>query len=130
MMRKQNGFTAFGLLVLIFYLMVIVIVITRVVPAYIDQYQVKNSIKSLRDLDSSFFSDDPMTNVSVLKSKLVTQLDINGVKDIKNNQIQIVPGDQGKYLVRIKYTVIKPLLYNVSLMFDFDEAEDISVNSK
>lgn len=130
MMRKQNGFTVFGMLVLIFCLVVILILITRVVPVYIDEYQVKNSIRSLRDLDSSFFSDDPMTNVSVLKSKLVTQLDINNIKDIKNNQIQIVPGDEGKYLVRIKYTVIKPLLYNVSLIFDFDEAEEISVNSK
>jgi hypothetical protein len=130
MMRKQNGFTVFNLLVLIFCLAVIVILITRVVPAYVDQYQVKNSIKSLREVDSSFFSEDPMTNVSVLRSKLVTQLDINGVKDIKNDQIQIVPGDEGKFLVRIKYTVIKPLLYNVSLMFDFDEAEEISVNSK
>lgn len=130
MMHKQKGFTVIGMLVFILSLVMVVILITRVMPAYLDDYQVKNSINSLRDLDASFFSDDPMTNVSVLKSKLIAQLDINGVKDIKNDQIQVTPGDQGKYLVKVKYTVIKPLLYNVSLMFDFDEAEEISVHSK
>lgn len=130
MMHKQKGFTVIGMLVFILSLVMVVILITRVMPAYLDDYQVKNSIRSLRDLDASFFSDDPMTNVSVLKSKLIAQLDINGVKDIKNDQIQVTPGDQGKYLVKVKYTVIKPLLYNVSLMFDFDEAEEISVHSK
>ena len=71
-----------------------------------------------------------MSNVSVMKSKLLAQLDINGVQALKNDQIKIVPTEDGKYLVSIKYKVIKPLIYNVSLMFDFDEAENISVNSK
>lgn len=130
MMRKQKGFTIFGLLIFILSLAFVVIIITRVLPAYIDDYQIRNSIKSLHELDSSFFSDDPMTNVVVLKSKLITQLDINGVKGINNEQIKIVPVSDDKYLVNIKYKVIKPLLYNVSLLFDFNEAEEISVNTK
>ncbi len=129
-MRKQKGFTVIGTLILAFFLVTIVTLITRVLPAYVDEYQIRNSIKALHDLDASFFTDDPMSNVSVMKSKLLAQLDINGVQALKNDQIKIVPTEDGKYLVSIKYKVIKPLIYNVSLMFDFDEAENISVNSK
>lgn len=130
MIHKQKGITVVGLLVLILSILFVTILITRVVPAYINAYEVQNSIKALRSMDGSFFSEDPMTNVTVLKSKLLAQLDINGVKDITTEQIKIVPGDDNKYLVTVKYTVIKPLFYNISLMFDFNEVEEISVSPK
>lgn len=127
MRQKQKGITVVGLLGLILSILFVTTLVIRVVPVYINAYEVKNSITALRSLDGSFFSEDPMTNADVLKSKLLAQLDIKG---IKQEQIKIAPGNENTYLVSVKYTVIKPLFYNISLMLDFNEVETISVRPK
>ncbi|KTD45347.1 transmembrane protein [Legionella quinlivanii] len=125
-MHNQKGMTLIGLLLTVVIIVFLGILVMRVVPVYIQNYEIKRSLASLNNLDPSQFSSDPMANVSVLKSRLINQLDLESIGFIKPEQINITPSD-GNYLVRLKYTVIKPLIANVSLMFDFEESEEVKV---
>ncbi|MCE3044305.1 DUF4845 domain-containing protein [Legionella sp. 16cNR16C] len=127
-MYNQKGMTLIGLLLTVVIIVFLGILVMRVVPVYIQNYEIKRSLASLNNLDPSQFSSDPMANVSVLKTRLVNQLDLESIGFIKPEQINITPSN-GNYLVKLKYTVIKPLIANVSLMFDFEESEEVKVGS-
>lgn len=128
-MRKQQGMTLIGMLCLVVALICVGITVLRVIPVYIQNYHVRSSINSLRQLDSSNFSVDSMANAEILRNRLMKQFDINGFSEYKPEQISIIPNERGGFLVGIKYTVIRPLVYNISLMFEFNEAEEISAGS-
>ena len=127
-MYNQKGMTLIGLLLTVVIIVFLGILVMRVVPVYIQNYEIKRSLASLNNLDPSQFSSDPMANVSVLKTRLINQLDLESIGFIKPEQISITPSD-GNYLVKLKYSVIKPLIANVSLMFDFEESEEVKVGS-
>ena len=129
-MDTQSGRTLVGTLVMVLALLLLVVMAMRIVPVYLENYNIKQSIDSLKNLDQSFFSLDPMANVDVLKSKLMGQFDINGIEDIKKEQIIIEPTTPGSYKVSLHYTVIKSLVSNISLLFDFNESEEVSVGPK
>ncbi|KTC68279.1 transmembrane protein [Legionella birminghamensis] len=127
-MDKQKGMTLIGLLLTVIIIVFLGILAMRVVPVYIENYEVKRSLAALNNIDSSQFSSDSMANASMLKGKLINQLDLESIVSIKPEQITVTPND-GKYLVKVHYSVTKPLLANVSLMFDFDESEEVKVGS-
>ncbi|MFC3909460.1 DUF4845 domain-containing protein [Legionella dresdenensis] len=127
-MRKQKGITLIGMLLTTATVIIIAIVVLRIVPVYIQNFEVKSSLKALQSLDQTNFTDDRMVNASVLKNKLENQLYVNGI-ELKPEQIRITPQDDGSYKIELNYTVIKPLVYNVSLKFDFHELQEVKVGS-
>lgn len=128
-MCKEKGVTIMGALMGITIFILVAILFMRVLPVYLQNYQVRSSITTLKAIDAGSFSNDPLINVEVLKNKLIAQLDINGLSDIKPEYISVKPVENDNYLVRIKYTVIRALCFNISLMFDFDESQEVHIAS-
>lgn len=129
-MRKQQGLTLIGMLLTVAVVVIGGIVIMRVIPVYLQNYEIKSSIDALAMLDPADFSTDTATNVVLLKKRLVNQFTINGLDDIKPEELTIVPDEKGNYTVHVKYTVVKPLVSNVSLMFEFDETREVAIAKK
>ena len=128
-MRKQQGMTLIGMLCVVITVICVGIVALRIAPVYIQNYEVRSSIDALKQLDSSIFSSDSMANAAILRNRLMKQFDINGFTEYKPEQISAIPNGRGGFLVGIKYTIIRPLVYNISLMFEFNEAVEISAGS-
>jgi hypothetical protein len=129
-MQKQQGITLIGMLMTVASVIVLAVLLMRVLPVYIQNYEVHSSIKALKELDASNFSSDPMSNVAVLKDKLMKQFNINGITDVKEEHITIIPKVPGVYTVSVKYIVVKSLVANISMLFDFNESEEVSVGPK
>lgn len=129
-MSKQQGRTFLGMMTMMAGIIIIAIMGMRIVPVWIDNYQINSSIKSLETLEASLFSDDTVANVQILKDKLMNQLYINGFGDIKADEVAVTPTVPGTYLVTIKYVVVKALAYNMSLLFDFNNAKEVTVGPK
>lgn len=129
-MRKQQGVTLMGMLFVVICVVILGILLMRIAPVYVENYEVRHSINALHDLQASNFSTDSMSNVNFLRDKLMNQFTINGLYDIKPEQIRIVPSTPGVYLVSIHYVVMKPLVYNISLIFEFNESEEVIVGPK
>jgi len=81
-------------------------------------------------LPATDFSDDPASNAVVLRSRLMNQLDVNRIEDITPDQIIIQPSDENTFSVSIKYKVLKPLVYNMSLLFIFNESQEVKVRAE
>lgn len=129
-MHKQKGMTFIGMLFTVVVIVMAATIIMRVIPVYIQYYSIIKSIKGLNTLSPSALTGDPMADVSVLKSIVDKRLDINGVDNLKGNQLMIEPIGANKFKVKLKYQVIKPLVYNISLLFDFDHTEEVVTGSE
>lgn len=126
-MRKYRGITLIGMLLTMATVIIAGIVVMRIVPVYLENYEVSHSIKALNTLPATEFSADTAANAEVLRSKLLYQLYINGIEYITPEQITIVPNGENKFTVTIKYRVIKSLVANASLLFIFNTSQEVTV---
>ncbi|MCE0724095.1 MULTISPECIES: DUF4845 domain-containing protein [Legionella] len=129
-MHKQKGMTFIGMLFAVVVIVIAATIVMRVVPVYLQYYSITKSIKGLNEISPSSLTGDPMADVNVLKSTLDKRLNINGVESLKENQLMIEPLGVNKFRVKLKYQVIKPLVYNISLLFDFDHIEEVVTGSE
>ncbi|KTC99404.1 DUF4845 domain-containing protein [Legionella erythra] len=129
-MRKQQGITLIGMLFTVIVVCIAGLVIMRVVPVYIQHFEVKRSISALENIDAAEFSTDTAANAMVLRKRLANQFTINGLDEIKLDEVNIVPDGQGNFNINVKYTVVRPLFYNISLMFNFDETKEVNIGKK
>ena len=127
-MKKQQGMTLIGSLMTMIVIVMAVVLVMRIVPVVIEHYTIVSSIKNLSDTPVA--DSDPVSAVAALKNSLMKRLDINEVNDLKDNQISITPDGEHKYKVRLKYQVIKPLMFNMNLLFDYDDTIEVTVSSE
>ncbi|STX51889.1 transmembrane protein [Legionella busanensis] len=124
-MNKEKGITLIGFLLIAVVIVFVGILVMRVVPVYIQNYEVKNSIKALGNIKG-----DETIDAGSLKQKLMNQLYINGINDIPAENINVTPTDQeNRYLVTVKYDVIRPIISNINLLFNFNESQEVTVDS-
>ena len=129
-MHKQQGMTFIGMLLTMAAVIMAAILVMRAVPVYLQYYSVKQSIKGLNTIPVSSLTGDPYSDVEVLKSRFNKYLEINSLDNLKADQLVIEPDGTNKFIVKLKYQVTKPLLYNVSLLFDFDDTEEVVIGSE
>lgn len=127
-MKKQTGMTFVGMLLTMAVVIMSLIIVMKIVPVYIQHYSVIQSIKSLHKIPDTEFSSDPAVNANILRDKLDKQLYVNGV-EIPNDKILIKPMTKGRYSIAISYQVTKPLISHISLLFDFNVAQEVDVGS-
>ncbi|KTD56199.1 transmembrane protein [Legionella sainthelensi] len=129
-MYKEKGMTLIGTVLTIIAIVIAATVIMRVVPVYLQYYSIIKSIDDLNSLPASNLTGDSMQDINELKGVLDKHLDINGITSLKENQLTIEPLGANKFMIRLKYQVIKPLIYNVSLLFDFNHSEEVVAGSE
>ncbi len=127
-MRKQQGITLIGMLLTMAAVIIAGIVVMRIVPVYLENYEVNSSIKALSSLPATEFSEDSGANADVLRSKLLNQLYINSIVSIAPEQIVITPNGEKTFTISIKYEVIKPLVGNMNFLFMFNETHEVTVS--
>jgi len=129
-MQKQQGMTLIGMLLTMAVVVLAAIVVMRIVPVVIQHYSIINSIKSLDQTPASSLTGDPATDVQLLQDSLSKRFDINGLQDLKPEELIITPDGANKFKIQLKYQVTRPLVYNVSLLFDFNRTIEVVVGSE
>jgi hypothetical protein len=129
-MQKQQGMTLIGMLLSVAVLVMAAVVVMRLVPVYIQHYEIVQSIKSLNTVPVSSLSGDPLADVEALRSSLNKHLEINGVDYLKNNEVIFTPNGEHRFQVRLKYQAIRFLAYNISLLVNFDNTYEVVAGSE
>ncbi len=129
-MRKHQGMTLIGMLLTLAVVVISGVVLMRIVPVYIEQFEVMSSMKALNSLPATEFSADPYANASVLKSRLLNQLYVNSIESITPDEIKIAPDQNGVFIVSVKYQVTRPLVANIRLLFDFEASQEVKVSAE
>jgi hypothetical protein len=129
-MHKQKGITLIGMLLTVAVVVMAAIVVMRIVPVFLQHYSIVQSIKALNDTSAVTLTGDPMADTLALRRGLTKRLDINGIEDLKEGELTISPAGPNKYKVKLKYQATRPLVYNMSLLFDFDDTIEVLTGSE
>jgi hypothetical protein len=129
MMQKQQGMTLIGMLLTGVAVVMAGLLVMRIVPVYLQHYSIVQSIKSLNTSPVSS-SGDLLADVDGLREVLNKRLEINGVEPLNAKQIIISPDGEHQFIVQLKYQVVKPLVYNINLLFQFDETYKVVSGSE
>ncbi len=127
MRKQQQGITLIGMLLTAIVVILAGILVMRVIPVYLQFHSVKSSIRALNSLDPSSFGFDTAANAAILRKRLINQFGLNGIDDIKFEKLNIVPKGPRNYSITAQYTDVRPLFYNVSLMFKFETTQEVSI---
>ena len=129
-MQKHSGMTLVGMLLTMAAVILSGIVIMRIVPVYLEHYELLSSMKSLNKLPPTEFSTDAAANAAILRSKLLSQLYVNSIESIAPEQIVVTPEEEGNFKISVKYEVIRPLVANIRLLFDFQASQEVKVRAE
>jgi cell division protein FtsL len=129
-MRKQQGMTLIGMLFTVVVVVFAAIVVMKIIPIYLQHYSIVQSIKGLNSTSSSEMTGDSYTDISTLRKSLTKRLDINGVEDLKSEQLVISPSGTNTFKVQLKYQAIRTLVYNISILVDFDDTYVVVTGSE
>jgi 16S rRNA A1518/A1519 N6-dimethyltransferase RsmA/KsgA/DIM1 with predicted DNA glycosylase/AP lyase activity len=126
-MHKQQGMSIIGLLLTGLIIIFLGITIMRIIPVYVQYFTILQSVKALKEMPASDFSPDPEVNSQLLKNSLLKRFTINDIDEKNFQEMSFARKDDSTYNVVLKYKVIKPLIANVSLLFDFTISQEVTV---
>ncbi len=120
--KRQRGMTGLGWLTVLFLIGFFALLTFKLAPIYLENYSVKNVLKSLED--------EPLITQKTKKqvlSMVMARLNTNGVRDIKRNMVKVVK-KPGLLNVNIEYFVKKPMVGNIEIIVSFDEKVELVSN--
>lgn len=129
-MRKMKGLTFIGMLLVMTVVIVFGLLLMRIIPVYIQHYEIVHSLKSLNSLPKDQFENDPTSSAIVLKRMLQKQFEVNSINDINDENISIIPQNENTVKVTIKYQAVRPFISNISLLFNFEDSQEVTFGSQ
>jgi len=119
--NKQIGLTIVSLLVMLIISFFIIITVVKVLPPYIENLSVNNSLVSIADeINLKKIKEKD------IKSKLIKRLVFNNVTRVNEDHITISDGKDDNTTLNIKYEVRKPIIGNVDFILTFQNTEVIN----
>lgn len=129
--NKQRGMTLIGMLFVAAVVVGLGLLAYRVIPVYVQNFEVKRSITALQNLDKGVLTgDDIYRDVATLRKRLNNQFNLNRLSDLKTDKVEIEPVKRGVYKISVHYKVVQPLFGNVNLLFIFKESQEVHVDSQ
>lgn len=114
MLKKQQGMTFLGFVIVAVIAISIILAGVKVVPAYIEFSGVKKIIKNI--------GNNPNFD-SMSKKEIMTAFDKNAstgyVTVVNGRDLIFSKAASGKNVVSVEYEVVEPLAFNLSALMDF-----------
>jgi hypothetical protein len=115
----QRGATVFGGFLILLMVAAVVLVIMKVTPAYVENYNIKRVLNDMAQ-DSEVTK---MTSFQV-RQTLTERLRVSGIHDRKSKKINVKR--QGRETnIEIRYVVKKHLVANIDLLISFHDTATV-----
>lgn len=112
--KRQEGMTLIGFLIVLSMVLVFAYLAMRIIPIYVEYASVINAMDGVAEESGS----SRYTPVQI-KTKFIDRLWVNYTNSNVSRENVFVVRQDGVRL-RVKYSVTKPLVGNLSLVADFD----------
>ncbi|GAB7128363.1 hypothetical protein JCM19000A_28700 [Silvimonas sp. JCM 19000] len=111
-MRKQQGLSFFGFIMVAVFVAAVAVTFFKVIPAYVEYFNIKKTIKTIAKEGAG----QPPAEIRSAFSK---HAEIDDIESVKASDLQIQQAG-GNTSVSVNYQRTVPLVANISLLFDFD----------
>lgn len=117
--NKSQGITIIGFLCMATLVIVVALIGFRLIPAYIENYGV---IDSLNKLQSKLDERNPNGNVeqTAIQNALERMFNVNYIHSVTAKDAEVTQQEEG-FQVRVVYDVRIGLIGNISLLLHFDD---------
>lgn len=119
--NQQRGMTAIGWLFVIAMIVLVMMTVIKLAPAYISQFNVASVLSSMKDEPGI----GTMT-AGEMTSMLMKRLDINMVQDVQAGDIYITQQANNR-IIEIDYQVQRNLLGNVDVLIKFNNRIEVPI---
>jgi len=117
--QRQRGMTAIGWLLVIAMIVFFMFIGIKLMPAYIDQFNVSSVLSSLED-EAATGSMSP----GEITGTIMKRLDINMVKDVQADDIYITQAGNIR-IIEVDYEVQRKLFANVDILIRFSNKAEV-----
>lgn len=124
-MQKSKGLTFIGMLFTMTAVIILGILALRIAPVYLEHYAVVRALGSIKTIPNTDLTADIAANEIVIKRSLMKQFEIDNVDGITEANITLSPLGTDKQIVTIQYQVIRPFIGNISLLFKFNDSQEV-----
>lgn len=111
---RMKGATILGILFIVVVIVFGALILIRIVPPYIDYYQVKDSLDMLAKDPAT-----PQMSKGKIREMFSRRLQVNNIKGIDPNQLEIENKNKQSWLM-LKYETRVHILGNVDVVLMFD----------
>lgn len=113
-LERERGITFLGILFVAIVIIFSALILIRIIPPYMDFYQVKDSLETL--------AKDPNTahmNKAQFREMFSRRLHVNNINNIDPNKLEI-ENDKGKTKLVIKYETRVHVIGNLDAVMNFE----------
>lgn len=114
-MKKQQGLSFFGFIIVAIVVAAAAITAFRVVPAYTQYFSIKSTIARLA-------KDSVGLPPATIRESFSKSADIGYIKDVSDKDLKIVQTG-GVTQIAVDYEKVVPLVANISLLLEFSISE-------
>lgn len=121
-MKRQQGMTAIGVLVVLALIAFFTLLVLRLAPPYLENFNVSTSLKSLQqEVGIKDKSSGEIRNL------LQRRLEINDVTNVKKENVTISKdAKSGLLKVAVAYEVRVPIMLNIDAVVVFSESIEVA----
>ena len=114
-MRKQQGLSFFGFIIVAMVVAFVAITFFKAVPAYVEYFNIKKTVKTLVKEEAG----QPPADI---RSSFSKHAQIDDIESVQPADLQI-SNVAGTTMISASYQRTVPLVANISLLFTFDVRE-------
>ena len=116
MRHRQRGITVLGWIALLVPVAIVGYVMIRAVPVYLNFGKVTRAFEQVR----SEYSSSEGTTREMIKASLEKRFDVDYIESPKIGDVSITKTGEG-WLVEVEWEDVVPLMYNASLLLEFEQ---------
>lgn len=117
MRHRQRGITFLGWVVLLVPIALVVYVVIRVVPLYLNYGKVAQAFEQTQ---SEFATSESVTG-GLIKGSLQRRFDTGYIDNPKIDEVSVRKTGEG-WVAEVEYEDVVPLFYNISLLLEFEKS--------
>ncbi len=113
--NKQRGITFLGFIIVLAVVGIFAFAAMRIVPMYVEYMAVKKAI----DAEAMNYSGDNRPDLAGVRQSVMRRISTDYIDALKPEHITLVRQNDD-ILIRVKYEVRRPLIYNLDVIGAFD----------
>lgn len=116
--QKMKGATLLGILIIALLVIFVSVIVIRLFPSYMGNYEVKDALKSL-----AATPDVAQLSRPQMRDLLSRKLHASYVKGVTAENLEVIKGDNNQLILKMKYESRVHLMGNVDAVMSFDNEE-------
>lgn len=123
---RQQGMTVLSIMMTGIFIIMFSLIAMRIIPVYLQHQLIMQSIEDLKNLPQDEL-DSEKSDISWMRHILLENLAKKAIEESLFDVLIIKPKADNSWEISVQYRVVQPLIYKISLLFDFKDTKEVTI---